>query len=152
TAIRIAVMLIVGWWVHKGNVSIGDYILFTSLAARANDPLRVFLGLQQQVMITRESLRRLGLLCGVHFGIERPLGGRSATMLMESGVTRAGRAAGVKPMSRGSAGAPNIPLSDRSVFRGFKPDTDGIRPTARFRPRPHARPRRPPRRHRRAFG
>jgi hypothetical protein len=47
--------------------------LFTSLASRANDPLQVFLGIQQQVMTTRESLRRLGLLCGVNFGLERPI-------------------------------------------------------------------------------
>ena len=65
-------MLLVGWWVHVGDISIGDYILFTSLAGRANDPLWVFLGVQQQIMTTRESLRRLGLLCGVNFGIERP--------------------------------------------------------------------------------
>ncbi len=73
TVIRVAVMLLVGWWVHAGEVSIGDYILFTSLAGRANDPLWVFLGIQQQIMTTRESLRRLGLLCGVDFGIERPV-------------------------------------------------------------------------------
>ena len=73
TVVRVAVMLMVGWWVHAGEVSIGDYILFTSLAGRANDPLFVFLGLQQQIMTTRESLRRLGLLCGIHFGIARPI-------------------------------------------------------------------------------
>jgi len=73
TMVRIAVMLMVGWWVHTGEVSIGDYILFTSLAGRANDPLFVFLGFQQQIMTTRESLRRLGLLCGIHFGIARPI-------------------------------------------------------------------------------
>jgi len=73
TVIRVAVMLMVGWWVHTGEVSVGDYILFTSLAGRANDPLWVFLGFQQQIMITRESLRRLGLLCGIDFGIERPM-------------------------------------------------------------------------------
>ena len=66
-------MLLVGWWVHTGDVSIGDYILFTSLAGRANDPLWVFLGIQQQIMTTREAIRRLGLLCGVDFGIERPI-------------------------------------------------------------------------------
>jgi hypothetical protein len=66
-------MLMVGWWGHVGDVSIGDYILFTSLAGRANDPLWVFLGFQQQIMTTRESLRRLGLLCGIHFGIARPI-------------------------------------------------------------------------------
>jgi ABC-type multidrug transport system fused ATPase/permease subunit len=72
TVIRIAVMLLVGWWVNVGDVSIGDYILFTSLAGRASDPLWVFLGIQQQIMTTRESLRRLGLLCGIDFGIKRP--------------------------------------------------------------------------------
>src|SRR5579859_7335299 len=73
SVIRVAVMLLVGWWVHVGDVSIGDYILFTSLAGRASDPLWVFLGIQQQIMTTREALRRLGLLCGVDFGIERPI-------------------------------------------------------------------------------
>src|SRR5262245_59770427 len=72
TAIRVGVMLMVGWWVHTGDVSVGDYILFTSLAGRANDPLWVFLGFQGQIMQTRESLRRLGLLCSIDFGIERP--------------------------------------------------------------------------------
>ena len=32
-------MMMVGWWVHTGDVSIGEYILFTPLAGRANDPL-----------------------------------------------------------------------------------------------------------------
>ena len=73
TVIRVGVMLLVGWWVHTGDISIGDYILFTSLAGRANDPLWVFLGIQQQIMTTREAIRRLGLLCGVDFGIERPI-------------------------------------------------------------------------------
>jgi ABC-type multidrug transport system fused ATPase/permease subunit len=73
TLIRVGVMLLVGWWVHTGDISIGDYILFTSLAGRANDPLWVFLGIQQQIMTTREAIRRLGLLCGVDFGIERPI-------------------------------------------------------------------------------
>jgi ABC-type bacteriocin/lantibiotic exporter with double-glycine peptidase domain len=73
TVIRVGVMLMVGWWVHTGEVSLGDYILFTSLAGRANDPLFVFLGFQQQIMTTRESLRRLGLLCGINFGIARPI-------------------------------------------------------------------------------
>jgi ABC-type multidrug transport system fused ATPase/permease subunit len=77
TVIRVGVMLLVGWWVHVGDISIGDYILFTSLGGRANDPLWVFLGIQQQIMTTRESLRRLGLLCGISFGIERPILGRS---------------------------------------------------------------------------
>ena len=72
TVVRIAVMLLVGWWVHIGDVSIGDYILFTSLAGRATDPLWVVLGIQQQIMTTRESLRRLGLLCGIDFGIRPP--------------------------------------------------------------------------------
>ena len=73
TVIRVGVMLLVGWWVHVGDLSIGDYILFTSLAGRANDPLWVFLGIQQQIMTTRESLRRFGLLCGVDFNLERPI-------------------------------------------------------------------------------
>jgi ABC-type multidrug transport system fused ATPase/permease subunit len=73
TLVRVAVMLLVGWWVHVGDISIGDYILFTSLAGRANDPLWVFLGFQGQIMATRESLRRLGLICGIDFGIARPV-------------------------------------------------------------------------------
>jgi ABC-type multidrug transport system fused ATPase/permease subunit len=72
TLIRVAAMLLVGWWVHIGRVSIGDYILFTSLAGRANDPLWVFLGFQGQIMSARESLRRLSLLCGVDFGLKCP--------------------------------------------------------------------------------
>jgi ABC-type multidrug transport system fused ATPase/permease subunit len=70
--VRIGCMMMVGWWVHIGQVSIGEYILFTQLAGRANDPLYVFFGMQQQIMTTRESLRRLGLLCGIDFAIRRP--------------------------------------------------------------------------------
>jgi len=70
--VRIGSMLLVAWWVHTGEVSIGQYIFFVQLAGRANDPLYVFLGLQQKIMTTRESLRRLGLLTGIDFGIVRP--------------------------------------------------------------------------------
>jgi ABC-type multidrug transport system fused ATPase/permease subunit len=72
--VRIGSMLLVAWWVHTGEVSIGQYIFFVQLAGRANDPLYVFLGLQQKIMTTRESLRRLGLLTGIDFGIARPTG------------------------------------------------------------------------------
>ena len=70
--VRIGCMLLVAWWVHTDQVSIGEYIFFVQLAGRANDPLYVFFGLQQRIMTSRESLRRLGLLCGVDFGIVKP--------------------------------------------------------------------------------
>jgi hypothetical protein len=65
-------MLLVAWWVHTDQATIGEYIFFTQLAGRANDPLYVFFGFQNQIMTNRESLRRLGLLCGIDFGISRP--------------------------------------------------------------------------------
>jgi ABC-type multidrug transport system fused ATPase/permease subunit len=71
--VRIGCMLLVAWWVHIGEVSIGQYIFFVQLAGRANDPLFVFLGLQNKIMTTRESLRRLGLLTGIDFRIVRPV-------------------------------------------------------------------------------
>ena len=42
------------------------------LAGRANDPLYVFLGFQGKFMTTRESLRRLGMLTGIDFGLSKP--------------------------------------------------------------------------------
>lgn len=65
-------MLLVAWWVLHGTASIGDYYFITQLASRANDPLFVILGIQQNVMTTRESLRRLGMLCNIDFSIVRP--------------------------------------------------------------------------------
>ena len=77
--VRVGSKLLVAWWVHIDQISIGEYIFFVQLAGRANDPLFVFLALQQKIMTTRESLRRLGLLCGIDFGIVRPkLEGREA--------------------------------------------------------------------------
>lgn len=64
-AIRIGLMLLVGWWVHLGYTSVGEYILFTTLAGRANDPLYVFFNLQQVLMQNREVLRRFESMSGV---------------------------------------------------------------------------------------
>lgn len=63
---RVGMMLLIGWWVHIGYVTIGEYIFFTTIATRANDPLYVFFNLQQQLMQNREVLRRLGILSGVN--------------------------------------------------------------------------------------
>jgi ABC-type multidrug transport system fused ATPase/permease subunit len=70
--VRVGSMLLVAWWVHTGEVTIGEYIFFVQLAGRANDPLFVFLGFQNRIMTTRESIRRLGIMTGIDFGISRP--------------------------------------------------------------------------------
>jgi ABC-type multidrug transport system fused ATPase/permease subunit len=75
--VRIGSMVLVAWWVHTDQVSVGEYIFFVQLAGRANDPLYVFLGFQSKFMTTRESVRRLGLLTGIDFGLAKP--GTSAT-------------------------------------------------------------------------
>ena len=65
-------MVLVAWWVHTDQVSVGEYIFFVQLAGRANDPLYVFLGFQSKFMTTREAIRRLGLLTGIDFGLAKP--------------------------------------------------------------------------------
>jgi ABC-type multidrug transport system fused ATPase/permease subunit len=70
--VRIGCMVLVAWWVHTDRVTVGEYIFFVQLAGRANDPLYVFLGFQNKFMTTRESIRRLGLLTGIDFGLSRP--------------------------------------------------------------------------------
>lgn len=67
-AIRIGMMLLVGWWVHLGYTSIGEYIVFTTLAGRANDPLYVFFNLQQTLMQNREVLRQFERMSGIALG------------------------------------------------------------------------------------
>ena len=47
--VRIGCMVLVAWWVHTDQVSVGEYIFFVQLAGRANDPLYVFLGFQSEV-------------------------------------------------------------------------------------------------------
>jgi len=70
--VRVGCMVLVAWWVHTDQVTVGEYIFFVQLAGRANDPLYVFLGFQSKFMTTRESIRRLGLLTGIDFGLPKP--------------------------------------------------------------------------------
>jgi ABC-type multidrug transport system fused ATPase/permease subunit len=77
TLVRIGCMVLVAWWVHTDQVSVGEYIFFVQLAGRANDPLFVFLGFQSKFMTTREAIRRLGLITGIDFGLHKP--GTTAT-------------------------------------------------------------------------
>jgi hypothetical protein len=43
--VRLGMMLLVGWWVHIGYATITEYIFFTTIVTRANDPLVVLLNL-----------------------------------------------------------------------------------------------------------
>lgn len=70
--VRIGSMVLVAWWVHTDRVTVGEYIFFVQLAGRANDPLYVFLGFQSKFMTTREAIRRLGLVTGIDFGLQKP--------------------------------------------------------------------------------
>jgi ABC-type multidrug transport system fused ATPase/permease subunit len=70
--VRVGCMVLVAWWVHTDQVTVGEYIFFVQLAGRANDPLYVFLGFQSKFMTTREAIRRLGLLTGIDFGLAKP--------------------------------------------------------------------------------
>ncbi len=65
TTVRMCLMLLVGWWVHLGETTVGQYIVFVSLATRANDPLYVFFNLQQTIMQNREVLRRFEEMSGI---------------------------------------------------------------------------------------
>lgn len=72
-AFQLVTMAVVAGWVYEGSVTVGEYIWFTQAATRAHDPLNVFFNLQNHVMTNRESLRRLGLLTGVDFGLKKPI-------------------------------------------------------------------------------
>ena len=63
--VRLGLMLLVGWWVHIGYATIAEYIFFTTIVTRANDPLVVLLNLQQVVMQEHAILWRFGVLSGV---------------------------------------------------------------------------------------
>jgi ABC-type bacteriocin/lantibiotic exporter with double-glycine peptidase domain len=63
--VRLGMMLLVGWWVHIGYATITEYIFFTTIVTRANDPLVVLLNLQQVVMQEHAVLWRFGILSGV---------------------------------------------------------------------------------------
>jgi ABC-type bacteriocin/lantibiotic exporter with double-glycine peptidase domain len=63
--VRIGLMLLVGWWVHLGETTVGQYFIFVQLAGRSNDPLYVFFNLQQVLMQNRDPLRRFGAMLGV---------------------------------------------------------------------------------------
>ncbi len=65
-------MIIIGSWVANGTATAGDYAWFVSMCLKASDPLVVIFSVQQSVMTSRESLRRLGLLTGIDFGVSRP--------------------------------------------------------------------------------
>jgi hypothetical protein len=58
-------MLLVGWWVYIGYATIAEYVFFTTIVTRANDPLVVLLNLQQVVMQEHAILWRFGVLTGV---------------------------------------------------------------------------------------
>jgi ABC-type multidrug transport system fused ATPase/permease subunit len=66
-AMRLGMMLLVGWWVHTGDATLPEYLVLTSLVSRANDPMYVIFNWQQQLMQYREVLRRLEILTGKRF-------------------------------------------------------------------------------------
>lgn len=70
--IRISILLLVGWWVHTGQISIGHYFYLTTLAMIANDPFEIFLNFMWKLVTLREQLRRFGILCGIDLGLLPP--------------------------------------------------------------------------------
>jgi ABC-type bacteriocin/lantibiotic exporter with double-glycine peptidase domain len=66
---RISIALLVAWWVYAGQISVGDFLLLTALAATANDPFEIFLNFMWKLVTLREQLRRFGLLCGFDLGL-----------------------------------------------------------------------------------
>jgi hypothetical protein len=71
--VRIATMLLAGWWVHMGWESIGSYLFLISLAASASDPFEIFLSFIWKSVELREKLRRLGIVYGIDLGLKSPL-------------------------------------------------------------------------------
>ncbi len=67
--VRISIALFVAWWVHIGQISVGDFLLLTTLAATANDPFEIFLNFMWKLVTLREQLRRFALLCGLDLGL-----------------------------------------------------------------------------------
>lgn len=67
---QVAIMVLVAYWVYKGDLSLAQFLIFTSVATRACEPLTVFLSFQSVIMSNRELLRRLGLITNVDFGIK----------------------------------------------------------------------------------
>lgn len=79
--VRLCLMLLVGYWVHLGETTVGQYIVFVSLATRANDPLYVFFNLQQTLMQNREVLRRFEKLSGIPFISKAPAEARGSQVV-----------------------------------------------------------------------
>lgn len=71
-AIRWGTMLIIGWSVTRGDIQVGSFLMYVALIGNAGAPFHIVYAFQQQIMDTRPALRRLGLLCGIDFGITPP--------------------------------------------------------------------------------
>lgn len=69
---HVAIVVLIAYWVYTGQMSLAQFLIFTSVCTRACEPLTVFLSLQNAIMTNRELLRRLGLVTGVDFGVKPP--------------------------------------------------------------------------------
>jgi ABC-type multidrug transport system fused ATPase/permease subunit len=76
----IATSLVAAWYVCENTITVGGYVWFVQMAAKATDPMQVVLNIQRMLMTTRESIRELGILMGVDFGITEPRGSRSKVL------------------------------------------------------------------------
>ncbi len=82
----IATSLVAAWYVCANTITVGGYVWFVQMAAKATDPLQVMLNIQRTLMTTRESIRELGILMGVDFGIAEPMGLRSQVWQVRAGL------------------------------------------------------------------
>jgi ABC-type multidrug transport system fused ATPase/permease subunit len=82
----IATSLVAAWYVCENTLTVGGYVWFVQMAAKVTDPMQVVLNIQRMLMTTRESIRELGILMGVDFGITEPLGLRSQVLQAPAGL------------------------------------------------------------------
>jgi ABC-type multidrug transport system fused ATPase/permease subunit len=82
----IATSLVAAWSVCENAITVGGYVWFVQMAAKATDPMQVVLNIQRLLMTTRESIRELGILMGVDFGITEPTGLRSRVWQARAGL------------------------------------------------------------------
>ncbi len=70
--INIGTMLLLAWWVHTGQITMGQYTAYLAYVAVANDPFEIFLNFIWDMVPMREKLRRFGLLAGIDFKLAPP--------------------------------------------------------------------------------
>jgi hypothetical protein len=69
--VRFGCMILLAVRVMQGECNIGEFGYALSYWLCSGDPVNSFFNLQQQIMTTREQLRRLGVVTGINFGLKK---------------------------------------------------------------------------------